>query len=299
MKGRAEAFDNWLVVNSRTKPTVNNDNSLMSIPTFTCRSPLVALFAALLSLAFGAVAQSPGPSDVAVGAAVVLPDSAGNGAANAQQHFEVPLGFQVSLQHHEELKHKLPGNVPTGGTQISTDPNTGSSSSGGNGFIGPMPSGWIPYDAAIAVGTSHVLVMANAQWAVYSKTGTLLRGPTDLGTWWGTAAGTPFDPKCFFNGGHYVMLATSKGNGLANMYLSVSQTDDPTGAWWNYTYDWRLDGTTLTTNWGDFPGLGYDDNCIYINRAIQLTLVACKLPQPVGCLRANWLPAVASQESSA
>ena len=35
------------------------------------------------------------------------------------------------------------------------------------------------------------------------------------------------------------------------------------------------------------------------NRAIQLTLVACKLPQPVGCLRANWLPAVASQESSA
>ena len=34
-------------------------------------------------------------------------------------------------------------------------------------------------------------------------------------------------------------------------------------------------------------------------RAIQLTLVACKLPQPVGCLRANWLPAVASQESSA
>ena len=35
------------------------------------------------------------------------------------------------------------------------------------------------------------------------------------------------------------------------------------------------------------------------NMAIQLTLVACKLPQPVGCLRANWLPAVASQESSA
>lgn len=46
------------------------------------------------------------------------------------------------------------------------------------------------------------------------------------------------------------------------MYLAVS-TDAST--WTKYTMDWTLDGTTPTQNWGDFPGLGYDNNYIYIN----------------------------------
>src|SRR5438094_586307 len=93
-----------------------------------------------------------------------------------------------------------------------------------------------------------------------------LKGPIDFGAWWGTSAGTPFDPKCFYDAvaGRFVMLTTSTGNGLANFYLSVSRTNDPTGLWNNYTLDDRLDGSTLTNNWGDYPGLGVDDNFIYI-----------------------------------
>jgi hypothetical protein len=48
------------------------------------------------------------------------------------------------------------------------------------------------------------------------------------------------------------------------MYVSVSQSPDPTGAWFTYAMDWRVDGNTMTSNWGDFPGLGYDDAAVYV-----------------------------------
>jgi hypothetical protein len=179
--------------------------------------------------------------------------------------FQIPLGFEQSAAHNDELKHLAPAPFPSGGTQVNVDTTTTAPVASG-GFVGMTQSGWIPYDAAIAVGPNHVVVMTNARWSVYSKTGTLLRGPTSFGTWWGSAAGEPFDPKCFYDAvaGRFVMLTTSAKNNLANFYVSVSQTSDPTGAWYNYTLDDKLDGTTATSNWGDYPGLGYDDNNVYI-----------------------------------
>ena len=187
-------------------------------------------------------------------------------------HFEVPLGFEISKQHHEELKIAGPPPFPVGGSQIVVDSNITPVPSEQVLFPGPEPTFWIPYDAAVAVGPNHVVAMVNASWAAYNKAGTLVKN-TSFTTWWGTSGiplnpATPFDPKCYYDpslGGHFVLLATSSGNNVANMYVSVSQTDDPTGLWWSYTFDWRLDGTVLTKNWGDYPGLGYSDSAIYIN----------------------------------
>jgi hypothetical protein len=187
--------------------------------------------------------------------------------------FQAPLGFEISAQHHEHLKHSTPPPFPVGGSEIVTDPNSAPPEPADEAqFPGPLNNGWIPYDAAVAVGPSHVLALVNSSWTVYTKAG-VQQAYSTFDAWWGLAAGSPFDPKCFYDDGHFVMLATSVGNGLANMYVSVSQTDDPTGAWWNYTFDWRLDGATLTGNWGDYPGLGYDDNAIYIS-ANQYTISA-------------------------
>lgn len=188
---------------------------------------------------------------------------------------ETPFGYEISEEHLENLKqeeNQVQGTL--GGREINVDKNIGNvtlSPTIGASFNGLGQNGWIPYDAAIAVGPNHVVEMTNAQWGIYTKTGTNL-AVTQFTSWWGTAAGTSFDPKCYYDpSGHFVMITTSVGNGLANMYVSISQTSDPTGAWWNYTFDWRLDGSTMTGNWGDYPGLGFSDGAIFIN-ANQYTI---------------------------
>lgn len=176
--------------------------------------------------------------------------------------FQRPERFEISAQHIENLKHTKPPS-PTHGRQINFDTTTSTAApTAVGGFNALGQNSWIPYDAAIAVSPNYVLVMTNAQGTAYSKKGALVQGPISFASFSGTSAGTPFDPKCFYDANHFVMLTTSEGNSLSNIYLSV--VDLATGAFYNYTLDARLDGTTLTSNWSDFPGLGYDDNFIYI-----------------------------------
>ncbi len=179
---------------------------------------------------------------------------------------ESPYGFEVSSAQVEDLKHQWPDGFATGGAEVDVDGNDGSSGGGASLFPGPGPNGWIPYDAALAVGPNDVLACVNASWSAYTRTGTLEASAT-FDSFYGTAAGTAFDPKCFYDaaGQHFVMLATSTGNGLANMYVAVSKTSSVSDGWYTYTMDWRVDGTTTTSNWGDFPGLGYDDNAVYVS----------------------------------
>jgi hypothetical protein len=187
--------------------------------------------------------------------------------------WQAPLGFEVSLSHHEDLKHQSPPPVPLGGDHIAVDPNSTPAPPAADAeFPGPTNNGWIPYDGAIAVGPTYIVAMANSTWTVYSKAGgPPVRASEGLDVIFGTGVNdAPFDPKCFYDSGHYVMLATYISGSNARMYVAVSKTSDPTSAvdsngWWVYTFNWRLDGTTDTSNWGDFPGLGYDDNSIYIN----------------------------------
>ena len=147
-------------------------------------------------------------------------------------------------------------------------PNTGTN------FTGLGQNGWIPYDAAVAVGPNHIVEMTNSQWAVYTKAGVQV-SITGFDTWWGTTAGTPFDPKCFYDptANRFVIMAVSVDSTQSFYHFSVSQTSDPTGAWFNYMLNARLDGTTVSANWADFPNLGYDDNAVYLT-SNQFSLAA-------------------------
>jgi len=200
------------------------------------------------------------PPVVRSGAGVNHPSSRGGGV-----FLEAPHGFEVSQAHNDELKHHWPASATTGGAQLDVDGNTGSSGASPSLFPGPGQNGWIPYDAAVAVGPGHVLALVNDEWIAYDRNGTQLAAH-GFGAWWGLSAGSAFDPKCFYDAaaGRFVMIATSMASPAANMYVSVSQTSDPTGSWWTWTMDWRYDGRKLTQNWGDFPGLGYDDAAVYV-----------------------------------
>ncbi len=160
--------------------------------------------------------------------------------------------------------------LPTGGKEIHLDSTpTPLAPNVGTNFNGLGQNGWIPYDAALAVGPNQIVVMTNAQWIVYDRAGATVRAVTDFGAWWGTPAGEEFDPKCFYDAvaNRFVMLTVSQtttGGNKAFYHLSISQTGNPTGAWFNYQFDAKIDGTTSTSNWADFPGLGFDDNAVYV-----------------------------------
>ncbi len=176
---------------------------------------------------------------------------------------ETPFGYEVSQAHTEDLKTSDPGPLPLGGTPNGSGGTLAAAT--GTNFNGPGQNGWIPYDATIAVGPSYLIVMSNAQFAIYTKAGALI-SLTQFDAFFGTAAGTAFDPKCFYDAsaGRFVMLGDMESNPNAYMNVAVSQTSDPTGGWWLYQLDWTLDGSTKTGNWGDYPSLGYDNSAIYI-----------------------------------
>ncbi len=129
-------------------------------------------------------------------------------------------------------------------------------------------NGWIPYDAAIATSSKQVLVMTNAQFAVFDKTNGAQLALADFNSFFGDSAGTAFDPKCFYDPamGRFVMMAVERQSNpnIALILMAVSQTSDGTGAWYQYVFDASLSGTTATGTWSDFPSLGYDDDRIYI-----------------------------------
>lgn len=135
-------------------------------------------------------------------------------------------------------------------------------------FEGISSTGWIPPDPVIAVGANDIVLVVNSSWAGYTKTGTL-RWTQTLADWFAPAnpPGGIFDPKVIYDHtrDRWVMLALSKDATSSSSYLvSASATSDPSGSWWLYKLDATWDGGTPTSNWADFPGLGYDDEALYI-----------------------------------
>lgn len=128
----------------------------------------------------------------------------------------------------------------------------------------------VPPDPIIAVGPDHIIEMVNSSWVIFDKNGNKLF-QTTFYDWWSNVSpsGNPFDPKLIFD--HYsqrwVMLTVARSDtaGTSEYLLSVSDDANPFGTWCNWKLDATLDGTNPTTNWADYPQLGFDSNySIYI-----------------------------------
>lgn len=138
-------------------------------------------------------------------------------------------------------------------------------------FEGIQWNAKLPPDPEIAVGPNHVVLTVNNKIEIYNKTGTKLSESTLL-SWFSskTPPGDPFDPKVVYDhlDNRWIVFALSRPSGEvftpSNYLISVSQSSDPTGGWYYYKFDARMDNTTNTYNWADFSGLGYDQNAVYI-----------------------------------
>lgn len=118
-----------------------------------------------------------------------------------------------------------------------------------------------PPDPVGDVGKNHYVEMVNLVFAVYSKTGTLLLGPADIGSLW---AGFPIEDCTDLSGDPIVLydqfadrwiLSQFTTRGLDDPTLpfyncvAISQTGDPTGAYYRYAF-------TTGFNFPDYPKYG-------------------------------------------
>jgi hypothetical protein len=126
-----------------------------------------------------------------------------------------------------------------------------------------------PPDPNGDVGPNHYVAMTNLTFAVYSKQGRLLFGPADTGTLW---QGFPID-DCTDPSGDPIVLYdsvsnrwiltqfTTRGLDIKNLpffnCVAVSQTSDPTGAYFRYAF-------TTGNNFPDYPKYGVMPNGLFI-----------------------------------
>jgi hypothetical protein len=124
-----------------------------------------------------------------------------------------------------------------------------------------------PSDMGLAVGPSFVLQVVNGQIAVYDKTSVLQSGfPKNLNSFFSLPPATPSgDPRALYdwvnNRFIVIMMAQDVANSRGFIFLAVTQTNDPRGAWNIY---FARAGETPSGVCPDFPTLGQDRQGIYI-----------------------------------
>ena len=132
--------------------------------------------------------------------------------------------------------------------QTETLPQVGATI--GVSFDGIAKTGWIPPDNNLAVGPNHIGTIVNTSVAVYSKTGTLLSGPTNIPTIFAAIGGLcgndyVVDPIMLYDRPADRWVIAGIGLDYVSSYgecVAVSTTNDPTGAYSLYFYSY---GTTL------------------------------------------------------
>ncbi len=126
----------------------------------------------------------------------------------------------------------------------------------------------VPPDTQGDVGLNHYVQWVNLSLAIWDKNGTLVYGPVNGNTIW-QGFGGPCD-NC--NSGDPVVLYDHLANrwlisqfALPNYpagpfyeYIAISQTSDPTGAWYRYAFQ------TSATKMDDYPKLGAWSDAYYM-----------------------------------
>lgn len=129
-----------------------------------------------------------------------------------------------------------------------------------------------PPDPYIAAGVDHVVVVVNSRLAVYDKEGSP-EFVEYLSDWFSDVhppnfLNEPFDPRVIFDhhANHFVIIAVARDADQASYYLlSVSQTSDPNGQWWNYRMNAKINGNQDPDDvWADYPDIGFDVQAVYL-----------------------------------
>ncbi|MCX6245930.1 MAG: T9SS type A sorting domain-containing protein [Bacteroidetes bacterium] len=105
-----------------------------------------------------------------------------------------------------------------------------------------QPSPYYPPDANGVAGPNHYMQTINTVYAIYSKTGALVAGPTNMNLLFSGVTGSgnnDGDPVVLYDkqADRWVAIEFSISGSNDYMLVAVSQTNDPTGSWYRYSFD--------------------------------------------------------------
>src|ERR1035437_10008016 len=137
-------------------------------------------------------------------------------------------------------------------------------------FNGMGMTNSIPPDPHTAVGPNHIITTVNTQFAIFDKDGNKIKNIDGIS--WVTPSdpnpGVVTDPKVIYDhfSKRFVMVWLTINTATAKTYWTVSVSHDstPLGTWYTWALPSNLNGTTDAKNYGDYEGLGFDKDCIYI-----------------------------------
>lgn len=136
-------------------------------------------------------------------------------------------------------------------------------------FNGISQTNSIPPDPHIAVGPNHVVGVVNSRFAIWDKEGNLLKN-INADTWYSNVVQGvgSFDPKVLYDhfAKRWIMVWLDQDDNSQRGYflLSVSADSNAIGTWYNWALPSNVNGTTNNGSWGDYQGVGFDHEAIYI-----------------------------------
>jgi hypothetical protein len=137
-------------------------------------------------------------------------------------------------------------------------------------FSGPGMSNSIPPDPYTAVGPDYIITTVNTTFAIYDKDGNNIKN-IDATKWLSLSVPDPgvvTDPKVIydhFNKRFVLVWLTVNTTALQSYWtVSVSQDSTPLGTWYTWALPSNLNGKTDDGVYGDYEGLGFDKDCIYL-----------------------------------
>jgi len=131
----------------------------------------------------------------------------------------------------------------------------------------------IPPDPIGAAGPNHVVNVVNSAVEWYDKTGTF-QSRQGLKTFFSSLNPTAnylFDPKVIYDqyADRFVIVALEKidSPNTSNIYLAVSDDNDPNGTWYYHKIN-ALENIGGTNYWADYPGFAIDSQVVYVTANI-------------------------------
>jgi len=132
-------------------------------------------------------------------------------------------------------------------------------------FLGLDDSGGsIPPDVNGAPGPNHLMVTLNTGYRIMERDGTPI-STFNTGAFWHATPGASgvFDPKISYDPieNRWILVEPSSSDpSLSKILVAVSETDDPTGNWFMYSFD----GDPDNTHWFDYPNYGFSKDKIVV-----------------------------------
>src|SRR5438477_9188469 len=169
--------------------------------------------------------------------------------------------------HQPNSGRSASSGTPSSTTTLAIPATTLSFDGVGNGFSGPQGTFSVnaaPPDTNLAVGPNHVVEIVNTDFAIFTKSGSVLYGPVTINTLWsgfggGCQANNDGDPIAKYDSiaDRWVISQFSVATTPYLQCVAVSQTSDPTGQYWRYAFGYG------NTDFPDYPKMGVWPDAYY------------------------------------